>query len=53
LESATVKEGLAVTLQREALEAKLEAAEDEKLDDPPIDDPPIEGRLRSLESGTV
>jgi hypothetical protein len=35
-ESATIKEGLAVTLQREALEAKLEAAEDEKLDDPPI-----------------
>jgi hypothetical protein len=52
-ESATIKEGLAVTLQREALEAKLEDTDDAKLDEPPIDDPPIEGRLKSLESGTV
>jgi hypothetical protein len=49
LESATLKEALALMLQqREALEAKLEAAKDEKLDEPPI-----EGRLKSLESGTV
>jgi hypothetical protein len=49
LESATLKGALALTLQqREALEAKLEASED-----PNIGDPPIEGRLKSLESGTV
>jgi hypothetical protein len=53
LESAKVKEALARTLQREALEAKLEDTDDAKLDEPPIDDPPIEGRLKSLESGTV
>jgi len=47
LESA-IKEALALTLQREALEAKLEDTEDAKLDEPPI-----EGRLKSLESGTV
>ena len=38
LESATVKEALALTLQREALEAMLEDTEDAKLDEPPINE---------------